>query len=344
MMIGEPSTRPGFLRDGLSVVLECDIESITGLRELTAGAHRESWAFDVMGLDRPEPLILRLGSQNHESQIIPGGFRDSALGASIERDVRMFEAAAAAEVPEPRIVAWSNDDSLLGADFLIAERIDGETIGQRIVHGEWIAPARPLLAAKCGEILAKIHSIDLKTLPALERPDPLAKLVGVLDAFADPSPAFELAVRWMADHRPASTAETVVHGDFRVGNLIIGPDGIRAVLDWENVHAGDPIEDLAWLCVRAWRYGAYDKPVGGFGEYHELVRAYEAAGGIKVEPQVLHWWELFGVLKWGVSCLEQAWRHTSGAESGLEWLAIANRIYEAEYDALLLIEDGPKCW
>ena len=69
-----------------------------------------------------------------------------------------------------------------------------------------------------------------------------------------------------------------MHGDFRHGNLIIGPDGVRAVLDWELAHTGDPMEDLGWICVNSWRFGEIDKPVGGFGTREELFAGYEAAG------------------------------------------------------------------
>ena len=75
-----------------------------------------------------------------------------------------------------------------------------------------------------------------------------------------------------------------MHGDFRHGNLIIGPDGVRAVLDWELAHLGDPMEDLGWICVNSWRFGEIDKPVGGFGTREELFAGYEAAGR-RVDPE-----------------------------------------------------------
>jgi aminoglycoside phosphotransferase (APT) family kinase protein len=175
-------------------------------------------------------------------------------------------------------------------------------------------------------------------VPGLERVDVLGKLRETLAQFEDPSPALELAMRWLEEHRPASTDEVVVHGDFRNGNLVVGPDGIRAVLDWEQVHRGDPMQDLGYLCVRAWRFGA-QPPVGGFGPYDDLFRGYERVSGRSVDPRVVRWWELYGTTWWGIGCMRQAWRHLSGAERSLEHAAIGRRVWEQEYDVLLLLED-----
>jgi aminoglycoside phosphotransferase (APT) family kinase protein len=118
-----------------------------------------------------------------------------------------------------------------------------------------------------------------------------------------------------------------VHGDFRNGNLIIGPDGVRAVLDWELVHLGDPIEDLGWLCTKAWRFGAAG-PVGGFGEYDDLIDAYEAASGDAVPLAVLHWWELYGTVRWGVMCIMQASRGLAATPRSVELTAIGRLLEE----------------
>ena len=101
-----------------------------------------------------------------------------------------------------------------------------------------------------------------------------------------PRPVISLAFRWLDDHCPPPPARPcVVHGDFRHGTLIIGPDGVRAVLDWELAHIGDPMEDLGWICVNAWRFGVVDKPVGGFGSREDLWAGYEAAGGPPVDSR-----------------------------------------------------------
>ena len=108
--------------------------------------------------------------------------------------------------------------------------------------------------------------------------DQVAYYTDVLDDLGQPHPVLELVRNWLIEHRPPSDRRAVVHGDFRLGNLIVGPDGLRAVIDWELAHLGDPMEDLGWLCVKAWRFGA-PPPVAGLGDYDELFAAYEAAGG-----------------------------------------------------------------
>jgi aminoglycoside phosphotransferase (APT) family kinase protein len=132
-----------------------------------------------------------------------------------------------------------------------------------------------------------------------------------------------------------------VHGDFRNGNLIVGGDGIRSVLDWELVHAGDPVEDLAWLCVKAWRFGAVHKRVGGFGDVDDLLDAYESESGRTVAHDVLQWWEVLCTLKWGVMCIAQRWTHSSGFVRSVELAAIGRRVCENEWDVLDLL---PSPW
>src|SRR5207253_2145890 len=134
----------------------------------------------------------------------------------------------------------------------------------------------------------------------------------------DPHPALELALRWLAAAPPAPRAETLVHGDFRIGNVIFGPEGLRAVLDWELAHVGDPMEDLGWLCVRSWRFGNDDKPVGGIGSREQLFRAYENAGGGPVDPTGVRFWEVLGNLKWGIMTIMQAKTYLDGLVRSVE--------------------------
>jgi aminoglycoside phosphotransferase (APT) family kinase protein len=133
-------------------------------------------------------------------------------------------------------------------------------------------------------------------------------------------------------------AQAVVHGDFRLGNLLVGPAGLVAALDWELVHLGDPMEDLAWLVVRAWRFGSAGA-VAGLGSRDELAVAYEAAGGAPVDLDAMRWWEILGTIKWGVICMMQTSSHLSGANRSVELAAIGRRTCEAEYDLMLLLRE-----
>jgi aminoglycoside phosphotransferase (APT) family kinase protein len=128
-----------------------------------------------------------------------------------------------------------------------------------------------------------------------------------------------------------------VHGDFRLGNLIVDESGVAAVIDWELAHVGDPVEDLAWMCVPAWRFGG-DLPVAGLGEREALLAAYRAASGRAVDVELLRWWEVLCIVKWGVICVKQADAHRSGAVDSHELAAIGRRVCETEHDVFLALE------
>jgi aminoglycoside phosphotransferase (APT) family kinase protein len=289
------------------------------VRRLSAGASRAMWTVDAVRSDGSvEKLIVRTDPRSGSRPT--GPVPEAAL----------LRAAAEAGVPVPRIVA--EDD-----EHLVVERIDGETIPRKILRDDEFAAARPKLAAQCGEALAAIHSIAVDSVPGLNtEADPVTTWRAMLDGFGQPHPTFELALRWLDERRPPTTGASVVHGDFRNGNLIVGPDGLRAVLDWELAHIGDPMEDLGWLCVKAWRFGV-DQPVGGFGEREDLFAAYGRASGRSVDPDVARWWEVLGTMKWGIMCIAQAFTHLSGTVRSVELATIGRRVCENEWDLLELI-------
>jgi hypothetical protein len=142
--------------------------------------------------------------------------------------------------------------------------------------------------------------------------------------------------RWLADHLPAGVPAQLAHGDFRNGNLLIGDDGVRGVLDWELAHAGDPREDLGWLCAKTWRFGS-PLPVGGFGTREALLQGYAEVAGQPPDADALHWWEVFASAHWAVICRRQAQRHLGGAEHSVEMAVLGRRIAESEHDALLAL-------
>jgi aminoglycoside phosphotransferase (APT) family kinase protein len=303
--------------DELAAALEARLGgTVAGLRRLSGGASRETWSFTLDG----RPLILRRDPPR------------AARSAGMLREADLFRAAAAAGVPVPELFDASDDPAVVGSAFLVMAHVDGETIPRKILRDDEFAPARPLLARQCGEVLARLHSIPLESVPGLEDLDQVAQYRAVLDGVGQPHPTFELAFRWLEANRPPSARRAVVHGDFRNGNLIVGPEGVRAVLDWELAHAGDPMEDLGWLCVKSWRFGV-DLPVGGFGTYDELIDGY----GGDVDRDALRWWEVLGNLKWGIMCIMQAITHTSGAVRSVELAAIGRRVCEVEWDLLELL-------
>jgi aminoglycoside phosphotransferase (APT) family kinase protein len=219
-------------------------------------------------------------------------------------------------------------------------RVEGETIARKILRDEKFAQARPKLARQLGAVAAGLHGLSLSQLPKLRRmtaAKEIAELERDYRSFDWPRPVFELALRWLRDHDPGPSDEvTLVHGDFRHGNLIIGPDGVRAVLDWELAHTGDPMEDLGWVCVNSWRFGEIDKPVGGFGTREELFAGYEAAGR-RVDANRVTFWEVMGTLRWGVMCCGMMQRFRLSPDHSMERAMIGRRASETEIDLLRLL-------
>lgn len=251
-------------------------------------------------------------------------------------EARVLAAASAGGVPVPRILAASDECDELAAAYIVMERIDGETIPRKILRDDTYGTARQQLATQCGTVLARLHGLAPVESLGLADSDQVEQYRETLDVLGEPHPAFELGFRWLEANRPPSQRRSIVHGDFRNGNLIVGPEGLRAVLDWELAHAGDPLEDLGWLCVKAWRFGV-DRPVGGFGTYEELLDAYESESGSAVDREALRWWQALGTLKWGIMCIMQATAHTSGMVRSVELAAIGRRVCENEWDLLDLL-------
>jgi len=298
--------------------------TIEGLTRLSGGASRETWAFDAIGADgtRAE-LVLRCDPPGRPSE--PG-----AMG----REARAIASADAAGLAVPKVVAWTDGPELWGSPGLVMRRVAGETIARRILRDDGYRQARGVLVRQIAEFAAGLHALEVTDdYPA---PDPVPELRRVLGTFDQVSPTFELALRALEAGQPPQRRPVIVHGDLRLGNLIVGQDGLRAVIDWELVHAGNPAEDLGWLCVKAWRFGI-DAPVAGLGSREELLAAYRAAGGADISLAELRWWEILGTLRWGAICVKQAWTHLSGAHRSVELAAIGRRVCEQEWDLLLLL-------
>ena len=298
---------------------------IDGLRRLSGGAMQEIWAFDLVTPSGRQALILRRA---------PGGVQVSPGTMDLPGEAQAMRAAAASGVPVPAIRHVLVEADGMGAGFIM-EFVAGETLGSRIVRHP---PAG--LARQCGALLARIHAIDMARVPCLRAVQPAALLAEWRDSYratAWPRPVFDAALHFLAQHCPAPAARpALVHGDFRNGNLIVGEDGVRAVLDWELAHGGDPMEDLGWICVPSWRFGKRDKTVGGFGDVADLIAGYESAGGAPVDRAALDWWQMFGTLRWGVMCAGMV-AQFRGSDPGVERAVICRRASETEIDLLHML-------
>jgi aminoglycoside phosphotransferase (APT) family kinase protein len=298
---------------------------IADLRRLTGGASRETWAFTALpGKGAPRRLVLRRDP--------PGTGRPEGMAV----EARVLAVAARAGVAVPPLVDAGTDPAVVGSPYLIMDHVDGETIARKLLRDPQYERARAGLAAELGRTLARIHAIAPEAVPGLAANEPLEGLRAAYDELREPLPIVEIALKWLERHRPDDVPATVVHGDFRTGNLIIDPTGLRAVLDWERVHRGDPREDLGWLCVKCWRFGS-PHPVGGFGSIAELLDGYAEVAGTRPDPEAVRWWQIYGTANWAVGCRTMAERHLSGQTPSVELAAIGRRVCEQEHDVLIAL-------
>jgi aminoglycoside phosphotransferase (APT) family kinase protein len=304
---------------------------IAGAVRLSGGASQETWSFDIVRPAGNIGAILRRAPQGYGAA--------PARAAGLNAEATLMQLAHDAGVPSPRVLHVLQPQDELGTGFIM-QRVDGETIARKILRDDQFAQARPKLARQLGDVLAGIHGLPLPRLPELRRmtaTKEIAEFEQDYHTFGWPRPVFELALRWLRDRDPGPSEEvTLVHGDFRHGNLIIGPDGVRAVLDWELAHLGDPMEDLGWICVNSWRFGEIDKPVGGFGAREDLFAGYRSAGR-RVDPDRVMFWEVMGTLRWGLMCCGMMQRFRSSPEHSIERAMIGRRASETEIDLLRLL-------
>jgi aminoglycoside phosphotransferase (APT) family kinase protein len=284
---------------------------------LPGGASKEAWAVEMNG---QELLVRRAaGGVIHQGTL------------TLEHEFEVLRAAHEAGVKVPRPIAYYPD--LGGREAFAMERVHGETIGRRIVRDP-----PPALALQMAEEVAKIHAIEPDRLPFLAATDPVQRMRDELDTVDEPHPAIELGLTWVAERLRPDTELVVTHGDWRIGNLVVDEKGLVAVLDWEFAHLADPVEDVAWPLVRAWRFGADDLPLGGIGEVEPYLERYNALTGRALTLEELYVWEVFGNVKWAVGCLTQARRHLNGLDRSVELAVLGRFAAEMEYELLDLIE------
>ena len=315
--------------------------SIENLTSLSGGASRETWSFDVITPDGTlAPLILKRDPVLYRPD---GSFdtEESRLGVDRATEGTLMELAGQAGVPVPEVRFYLGEDERTTAGFVM-QRLDGEALGLRILRDDAYAGARPKLAWQCGQAAALVHRIPLEDLPELKFMDVNEELAyhhDLMSVVDHPYPGFEYGFRWLEERTElAGERQSLVHGDFRNGNILVDSHGLRGVLDWEIAHVGNPLQDLGWMCVRSWRYGYDKKPVGGFGEIGELQAGYESGGGEHVSAKMIRYWEVFGTLRWGMLCINMTFNHINGPHSSLEKAVIGRRTAETEYDLLKLID------
>ncbi|WP_166903817.1 phosphotransferase family protein [Mycobacterium sp. DL440] len=312
------------LVDVLTPVLGADV-AVENVRALTGGASRTTWSFDAVTDSTRRALILRTGAPDE-------------VHAGMELEAAAQRAAARAGAPVPHVLVADDSVAALGDPFLICDFIGGETIVRRIQRMLDDA-GRGRLLTQCAQALAAIHQAEPPALPGLVELDQVSQWREQLDEMGDTTATFEWVFRWLAANRPPVSPTRLVHGDFRMGNVIVDDSGLAAVLDWELVHLGEVYEDLAWFCIRAWRFGApADLGAGGLGSIESFLNAYEEAGGLTLDRSAIRWWLVLATLRWGVICRYQAERHLSGQTRSVELATIGRRVCETEWDLLCLLD------
>jgi aminoglycoside phosphotransferase (APT) family kinase protein len=291
---------------------------VLSLGQLAGGASKEAWAVELA--DGRELLVRRAGV---------GVIHRDTL--TLEQEFHVLEAAVAVGVRAPRPIAYLGE--LDGREAFAMERVEGETIGRRIVRDP--PPSLPLQLA---EEAAKIHAIE--PLDFLPRGGAIERFYDELDSVGEPHPAIEYGLAWVRERLPRTTGRrepTFVHGDFRVGNVAV-TDRLVAVLDWEFAHVGDPVEDVAWPLVRAWRFGVDERRLGGIGDVEPYLDRYNELTGRDITLDELLVWEVFGNVKWAIGCLTQSRRHLNGQDRSVEYAVLGRMAAEMEYELLDLIE------
>jgi aminoglycoside phosphotransferase (APT) family kinase protein len=307
-------------QSGLSAVLGHEVE-ISEPVLLAGGASKEAWAVDAGG----ERLIVRRAAATvmHHHTL------------TLEQEYAVIETAYEAGVKAPKPYGYLAD--LAGREAFVMARLDGDTIGRRVVRKDELAGARGRLPVQLAEELAKIHSIPASRLPFLPEAS-IGRMVEELDDVGEPHPAIELGLWWLRENRPPAREAVVNHGDYRIGNVVVDADGLVGVLDWEFAHLDDPVRDMAFGMVRAWRFGAVQKRLGGVGDAAPFVERYNELTGRDVRPEELDYWELAGNVAWAIGCLTQAQRHLSGLDRSVELATLGRLGAEVEYEICNLLE------
>lgn len=309
--------------------------TLTEAQRLSGGASMETWAFGFEGAGGPERLILRRRSAPFDEE--------TARSISLATEAALIRATGANGAKVPPVRHLCDDADGLGEAYVMV-RVDGETLGKRITSDARFDAIRPSLARQCGEALVPIHAtppppgLKLKTVDGTQELD---RYEEVYRATGAERPILELAFQYLRKHTPQPVDPVLLHGDFRNGNIMFDPErGVAAVLDWELAHIGDPAEDMGWICTNSWRFGRPDRPVGGFGDYADLLAGYAAAGGRPIDLGRVRFWQMLGSLRWGVMCLTMYLSWRDGAEKSVERPMIGRRVSETEADLVVLLEQG----
>lgn len=335
--MGQQADTADMLRDSIIEGLRAAVVRRYGARAsiedvvfTTLGGSNRTVLFDVVHGTVRQRLVFR-----QETYSLPSSpFISPAL------QFRLLKLVHGAGIPVPEPIFEFDAQDQLERAYVVAF-VDGETLPRRLLDAPGFGRARERFCGQAGELLARLHAIDVGEAAFLagtaDSRDPLAAVIARLDLYGEAHPALELAIRWLERHRPQTRPRQLLHGDFRTGNMLLDEEGIRAVLDWECSHLGSPAEDMGWLCLRQFRFGHFDRPVGGFGQRPAFYSAYAAVSGQPVDPDEVYWWEVFGFVRWAQFNVMQMHGHVSGERRSAAFAACGRNTALIEYDLLMTL-------
>ena len=314
------------LRAGLARALaRTGLPPPEGLTRLTGGATMESWRFqagDGAYVLRRAPSLAFMA--------------DRPFGHDTEAAI--IRAAHGAGVTAPEVVVELAPEDAIGSGFVM------RALPGTPDPGAILAMERPgELLSQCARDLARIHALDAEALPAdIPEMDYAEALEGLRVQFAEAGgdrPIIALGLKWLGDHLPARAEPVLVHGDYRLGNILAEDGALTGVLDWELAHRGDRHEDLAFACMTVWRFARIDRPALGLGSLEDWFAAYEAESGVTVDRDRFRYWLVYRTVWWALGCLRMAKVWREGHDRMLERVVISRRTSEQELDLLMLLEE-----
>jgi len=267
--------------------------TVTGGARIPGGASRETWRFVAGSGGEQHGIIVRI---DPETSLID---TDRAL------EHAAIDAAYRAGIPAPEPLYLEEDASFIGRPFSIMAEVAGCSASAESLPPEHLEKIGEQKWRWLGRIAA-LDPAELGLESVMTLPDPQACAMEQVDYWAGvirddeihPNPIAEAAVRWLRRNPPPPPQKlSLVHGDYRTGNFLFSPDGeIRAILDWEMAHIGDPLEDLAWSLDPLW---SFNQPqlAGQLIPHREAIAHWEAASGLKVDPHAFRWWRVFASVK-----------------------------------------------
>src|SRR6266853_5240362 len=339
----EADERPAALARFLAEASGANAVEVAGLAPLRGGAIQENWALDAHFsgglLVGDQRLVLRTAA--------PTG-----VAASLDplQEFAVLKAAFAAQVTVPEPLFASDDTAVFGKAFFIMRRVDGIAAAHRITRDPVLEPALPAIAERLGRELARIHTIrpprpDLAFLRAYEEGGPAQQIAGFrayLDGHPTTRPVLEWGIRWLETHILQPTEPVLCHHDFRTGNYMLDGAKLTGILDWEFAGWGDPHEDIGWFCCKGWCFARLDREAGGIADRAALYRGYESESGQPIDPERIHFWEVFANVRWAIIALQQSDRYLIGGARDLSTAIIGRRAGECGLERLMLLDkNGP---